>query len=177
MQMVISDTDIIAAILRDTDKGFRMLVAAYSQRIYWHIRRTVITHHDAEDGLQETFVRAFRSIENLRKDESLKSWLYRIATNEALRIVEKRERQHTSLEDAFNLQSDPFVNYADAEGIELKKAIQTLPRQQRLVFNLRYYDNLSYDEIAAILDTTVQSARANYHNAKERIIKYMQTIY
>ena len=174
--MVITDSHITAAIRDNTEKGFKLLLSQYSKRVYWHIRRAVGSHHDAEDITQETFVRIFRSLDRLKSDDALKSWIYRIATNEALRFLEKRGNGHLPLDSAAAIPSDPYVNYSDIEAVELKKAIGTLPPKQRLAFNLRYYDELEYEEIASILGTTAHNVRANYHNAKERIVKYMNSI-
>lgn len=174
--MSISDKDIIAIIRKNPDQGFRMLVSQYSERIYWHIRRTVNSHHDAEDITQETFVRVFRSFGKLKSAGALKSWIYRIATNEAIRFIDKRNDGLMAMDNAALVQSENYVDYSDIEAVELKKAIDTLPPKQRITFNLRYYDELEYDEIASILGTAAHCVRANYHNAKERIIKYMNSI-
>jgi len=171
-----TDADIIEAIDRNRDHGFRMLVGKYSERLYWHIRRMVHSHADAQDISQEVFVRIFRSIDRLRQPETLRGWMYRIATNEVLRHIERRHEMFTSLDSALDVASDEYIDYTDLEAIQLKKAIDTLPPKQRITFNLRYYDELEYDEIAATLDTTVSTARANYHNAKERIIQYMNSL-
>lgn len=172
-----TDAGIIEAIGHDRDYGFRMLVSKYSERLYWHIRRMVHSHDDAQDILQDVFVRIFRSIDRLREPETLRVWMYRIATNEVLRFIERRREIFTSLDTALDITSDEYIDYSDLEAVQLKKAIDTLPPKQRVTFNLRYYDELEYDEIAATLNTTVSTARANYHNAKERIIKYMNSLH
>lgn len=174
--MSISDAEIIVAIRKNPQEGFRTLLSQYSQRVYWHIRRAVNSHQDAEDITQETFLRMFRSIDKLKSEDALKSWIYRIATNEALRFLEKRDDSILPLDNAVEMPSDSYINYTDIEAVELKRAINSLPPKQRMVFNLRYYDELEYEEIASILETKVQNVRANYHNAKERIVKYMNSI-
>lgn len=174
--MSASDEEIIAAIRRNLENGFKVLVSRYSRQVYWHIRRAVNSHHDAEDITQETFMRIFRSLDRLKSEGALRSWIYRIATNEAIRFLEKRDGDHLPLDNAVELPSDGYVNYSDVEAVELKKAISTLPPKQRMVFNLRYYDELGYEEIASILETTAHNVRANYHNAKERIARYMDSI-
>lgn len=171
-----TDTDIILAIRKNTGKGFKMLLSQYSRPVYWHIRRTVSSHHDAEDITQETFIRIFKSLDKLKSENALKSWIYRIATNEALRFLEKRGEDFLPLDNALDITSGSFVNYNDIEAVELKKAINSLPPKQRIVFNLRYYDELEYEEIASILQTAVHNVRANYHNAKERIVKHMNSL-
>lgn len=174
--MSISDAEIIGAIRKNPQTGFRILLSQYSQRVYWHIRRAVNSHQDAEDITQETFLRMFKSLDKLKSEAALKSWIYRIATNEALRFLEKRDDGILPLENVVEMPSDSYINYTDIEAVELKKAINTLPPKQRMVFNLRYYDELDYGEIASILETSAQNVRANYHNAKERIVKYMNSI-
>ena len=170
------DVAIISAIRKNPEKGFKVLLSQYSQRVYWHIRRAVNSHQDAEDITQETFLRIFKSIGKLKSEVALKSWIYRIATNEALRFIEKHDEIILPLDNAAGMPSDNYINYTDIEAVELKKAISTLPPKQRMVFNLRYYDELDYGEIASILETTAQNVRANYHNAKERVVKYMNSI-
>lgn len=174
--MSLADADIIAEIRKNTNAGFKLLASQYSERIYWHIRRAVTSHQDAEDITQETFMRIFRSLDKLKSTDALKSWIYRIATNEALRFLDKNGDRTLTLDDAANVESESYVNYSDLEAIELKKAINLLPPKQRISFNMRYYDELEYEEIASILGTAVHNVRANYHNAKERIIKHMNSI-
>lgn len=174
--MSVVDAEIIAAIRKNEEKGFKMLLSQYSRRVYWHVRRAVGCHHDAEDVTQEAFLRIFKSLGGLKSAGALRGWIYRIATNEALRFLEKRYGDTLPLDSAIGLPSDGYVDYADVEAVELKKAINMLPPKQRMVFNLRYYDELEYEEIASILETTAHNVRANYHIAKERIVKYMNTI-
>lgn len=175
--MIISDSEIIFAVAKDADNGFRMLVTKYMQPIYRHVRRMVVSHQDAEDVTQETFLRAFKYLDCLKSSGALKGWIYKIATNEALRLIEKRREEGLCLENAFDLQSDSYINYDDLVSVKLKKAIATLPPKQQAVFNLRYYDELEYAEIASVMDATLGCVRANYHNAKEKIIKYMNSTY
>lgn len=174
--MNVTDAVIVAEIRNNPNVGFKLLASQYSERIYWHIRRAVTSHHDAEDITQETFMRIFRSLDKLKSDDALKNWIYRIATNEALRFLDKNGDRTLTLDDAVNIESESYVNYSDMEAIELKKAINNLPPKQRMAFNMRYYDELEYGEIASILGTTVNNVRANYHNAKECIIKYMNSV-
>lgn len=171
-----TDAEIKVAVESDIDKGFRMLVSKYAQPVYRHVRRMVISHHDAEDVTQETFLRAFRSLDSLQSAETLKGWIYRIATNESLRLLEKRKADLMPLENVFDALSDNYVDYDDLESVRLKRAVAALPPKQQAVFNLRYYDELDYSEIASVMETSVGGVRANYHNAKERIIKYMNSI-
>ena len=166
--MPTSDHDIIQTLSTCPEKGFRLLMAKYMEPIYWHIRRLVGTHDDAQDAAQETFVRVFRAIGQLDAASSLSAWVYRIATHEALRLIEKRQTAPVSL------ATDAYVDYHDAEAVRMQQAIRSLPTKQQLAFNLRYYDELDYAEIARITDSTPASAKANYHLAKERIVKYLR---
>ena len=158
---------------RDMQEGFRMLVARYKQPLYWHIRRLVVSHDDAQDAAQEAFIRIFRSFGQYNEQNSLRAWIFRIATNEALRLIERRREDSMPIEKVFDIQADSYIDYSDLEAIKLQKAILALPPKQQLVFNLRYYDEMDYDEIAQIADTTAASVKASYHVAKEKIIKFM----
>ena len=131
---------------------------------------------DAQDATQETFIRVFRSFSKYDRNRSFTAWLYRIATNEALRIVEKRHPT-VNVEDnaeAMSMLADEYVDFADTEAVLLQKAILSLPRKQQLTFNLRYYDELSFFEIAEITDTTPDGAKANWHNAKTKVSNYLK---
>lgn len=174
-----ADNDLLDALRTDPEAGFRRLVRDYGRPLYWHIRRLVVGHADAEDALQETLVRAFRSVAGFRGDCSFKSWLYRLATNEALRLIAGRRTDMATADaadtQAAQLAADAYVDYTDLEAVRLQQAILALPEKQRVAFNLRYYDELSYDDIAAVMQSSPATAKANYHYAKERIVKYMNT--
>lgn len=173
--MTTDDRSIISAMKESRETGFRMLLAKYKEPVYWHIRRLVVSHADAQDAAQETFVRIFRSFRSFRKDSSLKAWIYRIATNEALRLLD-RNRLHTAVDCAdLTLAADEYVDYGDMEAVRFQNAILSLPTKQRLVFNLRYYDELGYDDIAAVMESTAVNVKANYHLAKNRIAEYINT--
>ena len=171
--MTANDKDIILAMREDAEKGFRLLMATYKEPLYWHIRRLVVSHDDAQDAAQETLIRIFRSFGQYSEENSLRAWLFRIATNEALRLIERRREDSMPIEKVFDIQADSYINYSDLEAVRLQKAILTLPPKQQLAFNLRYYDEMDYEEIAQIADTTAASVKASYHVAKEKIIKYM----
>ena len=176
---VLNDTDIVSALKENAKNGFRLLMAKYKEAVYWHIRRLVVLHDDAQDATQETFVRVFRSFLQFKGECSLGTWIYRIATNEALRILERRREEQLSLEapeaGANTLMADDYVDYGDLEAVKLQKAIHSLPTKQQLAFNLRYYNELGYDEIASITNSTAANVKVNYHLAKEKIIKYMNS--
>ena len=177
--MTTNDKEIIETLNESREMGFKMLLNKYQEPVYWHIRRLVVSHDDAQDATQETFVRMFRSLGQFRGDSSLRTWLYRIATNEALRLISKRREETVSLDDISTgvslIAADNYVDYADKLAVKLQKAILSLPPKQQLAFNLRYYDELAFDEIAKIADSTATSIKASYHIAKEKIIKYMNS--
>ena len=177
--MSINDNGIVETLKQSPENGFRMLMAKYQEPVYWHIRRLVVSHDDAQDASQETFVRIYRSQGNYRGDCSLRSWIYRIATNEALRLICKRKQEVVSIDSqqtGVNLvMADNYIDYDDKVAVKLQKAILSLPPKQQLAFNLRYYDDLGFDEIAKIADSTPTSIKASYHIAKEKIIKFMNS--
>lgn len=177
--MSINDNAIIDTLKESPERGFRMLMMKYQEPLYWHIRRLVVSHDDAQDAAQETFVRIYRSFDQYRGDCSFRSWIYRIATNEALRIISKRRQEVISLESAATgvqfIAGDNYIDYDDKVAVKLQKAILLLPPKQQLAFNLRYYEELGFDEIAKIADSTPTSIKASYHVAKEKIIKYMNS--
>ena len=177
--MMIEDKDIIRAIREKSEEGFRLLMQKYKQSIYWHIRRLVVGHDDAQDATQEAFIRIFRSFDTFRDDNSFRGWIFRIATNEALRLIDSRKQDQISLEEDDNgtnsIMADNYVDYTDLEAVKLQKAILLLPTKQQAAFNLRYYDELSYEEIAEATNSTVSSVEMNFHIAKEKIIKYMNS--
>ena len=171
--MMTNDKDIIYAMREDAERGFRLLMQSYKEPLYWHIRRLVVSHDDAQDAAQEAFIRIFRSFGQYSEENSLRAWLFRIATNEALRLIERRHEDSMPIEKVFDIQADSYINYGDLEAVRLQNAILSLPPKQQLAFNLRYYDEMDYEEIAQIADTTASSVKASYHVAKEKIIKYM----
>ena len=156
------------------------LIERYHQPLYWHIRRMVVSHDDAEDVLQNTFMQIFEHIGDLRDRKQERAWVYRIATNEALQWL-RSQHEFVSLdaedEDASalinTLMADTYTDTGDALVLLFQEAILTLPTMQRTVFNLHYYDELPYEEIAAITGSTVGAAKTNYHYAKEKIRKYV----
>lgn len=174
------DENLLISIMKqDIEHGARLLMSKYKKPIYWHIRRLVVSHDDAQDAAQETFVRIFRSFRQFKGDCSFKTWIYQIATHEALRLVERQRKEQISIDDpdsgSKELMAEEYVDYSDLEAVKLQKAILSLPAKQQLAFNLRYYDEMEYDEIARISDSTAANVKANYHIAKEKIIKYMNS--
>ena len=156
-------------------KQFAAIVQEYSEPLYWHIRRLVVSHEDAQDILQETFVKAYRNIWKLRDREALKCWMYRIATNEAMRFLGKRKNdEQLSEELADKLSASDYVDYTREAEVKLQKAILTLPQQQRAVFCLKYYDEMDYGQIADVLGGKPETHKVNYHYAKEKVKRYLE---
>lgn len=160
-------------------QAFDKLVKSYQEMLYYHIRRMVVDHDDADDVLQNAFLKAWRYIDRFRGDASLKTWLYRIATNEALSFLEsKRRRQHQDIEDLQNdlrhsLGGGRYIS-GDEMLQKLHEAILLLPEKQQLVFNMRYFDEMKYHEIAGVLETSEGGLKANYHHAVKKIEKYLK---
>ncbi|WP_294550005.1 RNA polymerase sigma factor [uncultured Bacteroides sp.] len=171
------DKELVELTAKDPEKGFRYLMTKYKETVYWHIRRLVVAHEDAQDATQETFVRVFRSLSDFKGECTFRSWVYRIATNEALRLLGRHKEEQISLDDSSselsNLMADEYVDYSDLEAVKLQKAILSLPTKQQLAFNLRYYNDLGYDEIAGIIGSTADGVKSSYHIAKDKIVKYM----
>ncbi|SHM91306.1 RNA polymerase sigma-70 factor, ECF subfamily [Cyclobacterium lianum] len=156
------------------DRGFRLLVETYQKRVYGMVRKMVIVHDDANDVVQNTFIKAFKNIHKFNHKSTLFTWIYRIAVNESLNFLEKKKRRNFfSMEDHHELmqahiEESPLVDGNEIQK-QLQKAILTLPEKQRLVFNLRYFEDLSYEDISAMTDTSVGSLKASYHHAVKKI--------
>lgn len=159
--MTIDDRHITEALHRSPEDGLRLLMGKYKEAVYWHIRRLVVTHADAQDAAQETFVRIYRSADQIKDDRSLRAWVFRIATNEALRAIEARKRHAAEGDEtqADLIPDDGYVDYSDLEAVRLQKAILSLPEKQRITFTLRYYDELDYTEIAQATASTPPQPR------------------
>ncbi len=159
------------------ERGLTLLIEKYKDKIYWHIRRLVVSHEDSQDVMQETFINVFRFIDTFEKSSKLYTWLYRIATNECIKLFRKKRNIFTSLEETGPGVISHLYSNISEEGDELvtrfQAAILKLPTKQRLVFNLRYYDELSYEEISQILKTRVGSLKTSYHYAYEKIKEEM----
>lgn len=164
---------------RSFDKGFKLLVMKYQEPLYWHIRKMVHFHEDADDVVQDTFIKVFRSIKGFRGESKLYTWLYRIATNESLTYLNKKKKQRSSDIDSHikelesRLIADQYFD-ADQAQLTLIKAIELLPVKQKQVFNLRYYENLKYKDISEILGTSIGALKASYHHAVTKIENYLK---
>ena len=162
------------------EKAFKEIVAAYSERLYWHVRRFVCSHEDTDDLLQEIFIKIWSALPLFRGDSKLFTWLYRIATNETLNWLHKQkvrallrfESIDTELAD--KIDDDPYFNGDEAQRL-LLKAIAKLPKKQKSVFCMRYFDDLSYEDISEIMGTSVGALKASYHFAAEKIRTELET--
>jgi len=160
-------------------KAFSEVVRTYQERLYWHIRKMVLSHEDSNDVLQNTFMKAWNGIEGFRGDSKLSTWLYRIATNETLTfLANKRMRNLQSMDDVEdiqlqNLRADNYFNGNEAQ-LKLQNAIITLPEKQKLVFNMKYFDDITYEQMEAILGTSVGALKASYHHAVKKIEKFLE---
>ncbi|PRD46250.1 RNA polymerase sigma factor [Sphingobacterium haloxyli] len=157
------------------EEAFGYLLKKYQQKIYWHVRRMVIDHDDADDVVQDIFIKVWRNLEKFREDSQLYTWLYRIATNECITFLNrKKQKQSMSLDDdssaylAETLTEGSYFN-GDQAQMKLQQALLTLPDKQRLVFNMKYFEDLKYDEISEILGTSVGALKASYHLAVKKI--------
>jgi RNA polymerase sigma-70 factor (ECF subfamily) len=160
------------------ESAFTSIVKKYQEKLYWHIRRMVIEHEDANDVLQNMFVKVWNALENFREDSQLYTWLYRIATNECLTFLEQQKRRSTTsfseVETGLSNKIKADQGF-DANKLEwkLQLAIQQLPEKQRLVFNLRYYDEMPYEEMSRILETSEGALKASYHHAAKKIEEFI----
>lgn len=172
---------LIKALLDPSSKeeAFRELVRTYQERLYWHIRKIVLNHKDADDVLQNTFIKVFRNLESFKGNSSLFTWMYRIATNESITHINKVKRKNKITDAEYNelalenLESDVYFE-GDTIQLKLQKAIATLPERQRMVFNMRYFDEMPYKEISEILGVTVGGLKSTYHIASQKIKVFLE---
>jgi RNA polymerase sigma-70 factor (ECF subfamily) len=178
---ILTDKELVQLFLEgdNPNYAFSLIVHKYRERLYWHIRKIVISHDDTDDVLQNTFIKAWSALPEFRGDSQLFTWLYRIATNESLTFLKKKrtkfllplvdvERQLSN-----SIEDDPYFN-GDALQKKLQKAVLKLPEKQRLVFNMRYYDEMKYEDISDVLGTSVGALKASYHHAVQKIEKLME---
>jgi len=158
--------------------AFSVIVRTYQERLYWHIRKMVLSHEDANDILQNTFMKAWNGLDGFRGESQISTWLYRIATNETLTfLTNRRMRSQSPIDDVDeallqNLKADTYFNGNEIQ-LKLQKAILTLPEKQRLVFNMKYFDDITYDQMEAVLGTSVGALKASYHFAVKKIEKLL----
>lgn len=160
-------------------KAFEMLVSTYKERLYWQIRGIVLNHDDTDDVLQNTFIKIFKNIDGFKGESQLFSWMYRIATNEALSFIKQRAKTQGITDADYqeklvsNLQADVYFE-GDEIQLKLQQAIATLPEKQKLVFNMKYFQELKYEEISEILETSVGGLKASYHLAVKKVEQYLK---
>lgn len=177
-----TNRELIAELKQDAtrDLAFQRLVQLYQERLYWHIRKIVLNHDDTDDVLQNTFVKAWKGVSRFREESSLYTWLYRIATNESITFLNsKKRRSFLPLNDVSeilmeNLTSDPWFE-GDEIQMRLQQAILRLPKKQRIVFNMKYFDEMKYEDMSKILDTSVGALKASYHHAVKKIEEFITT--
>lgn len=158
------------------EKAFLLLVEKYQERLYWHVRKIVIVHEDADDVIQNTFIKIWKNLESFQSNSQLYTWLYKIATNEALTWLKiKKKNSIVNYEEFLGsfLSGDEYFDGDELE-LRLQKAILTLPERQRLVFNMKYYEELKYEEIAEILGLSVGALKASYHHARKKIEEFFK---
>lgn len=180
MNTPLSDAELLIQFRSPTTKeqSFNTIVKKYQEKLYWHIRHLLITHEDTNDALQNCLIKIWKGLDGFREDSQLYTWLYRIATNEALTFIEQQKRKATTSLDNEEYTKINYIKadpYFDADKLEwkLQLAIQKLPEKQRIVFNLRYYDEMPYEEMSKILETSQGALKASYHHAVKKIEEYI----
>jgi RNA polymerase sigma factor (sigma-70 family) len=176
----LEDPEILAKFREPASRNlaFNQLVRKYQQKVYWHVRKMVIDHDDADDLTQDVFVKVWKNLDNFRQDAQLFTWIYRIATNQCLSFLQSKRRKFflplndVGAELAAKLEADPAVAGDEIE-LKLQRAILRLPDKQRLVFNLRYYDEMPYEQMAEVTGTSVGALKASYHHAARKIEEYV----
>lgn len=179
---MVEEQSLVISLQSETHReaAFSELVSQYKERLYWHIRKIVLDHDDADDVLQNTFIKIFRNIGAFKGDSKLYTWMYRIATNEALTFINKRaKRANVSVEEVKNhaidnLKSDVYFDGAEIQ-LKLQRAIATLPPRQQLIFNMKYFDDITYEDLSEILDTSVGGLKSSYHIASQKIKSFLES--
>jgi RNA polymerase sigma factor (sigma-70 family) len=177
-QSMLSDHELLMQFREPVTReiGFTAIIKKYQEKLYWHIRRMVVEHEDANDVLQNMFIKVWKGLDHFREDAQLYTWLYRIATNESLSFIEKQKKKFS-----FSMDHEEYGNrlinsikadeHFDSNKLEwkLQLAMQRLPEKQRVVFNLRYYDEMPYEEMSKVLETSTGALKASYHHAVKKI--------
>lgn len=175
-----SDEEILALYKDEKSRNTALqhLITKYQQKLYWQIRKIVIDHDDTDDVLQNTFIKIWKGLENFKEESQLFTWLYRIATNEALTFLRNKQKQNTTsihpieYQLSKSLESDEYFKGDDIQ-MKLQQAILTLPEKQRVVFNMRYYEEMPYEQMSEVLETSVGALKASYHHAAKKIEEYL----
>ncbi len=171
---MMDDNSLLLLIGENSEKGFQTLVNQFHKQVYWQVRRMVFSHDDADDITQDVFIKIYKNLANFKGEAKLSTWIHRIATNESINFInQKAKKNNVSFEEisyksAENLENDAFFS-GDEIQLKLQKAIAKLPEKQRIVFNMKYYEELKYEEISEILQTSVGALKASYHLAVKKI--------
>lgn len=180
-EIKLTDSDILLkfAVSETRNFAFNQLVSIYQQKVYWHIRKMVIDHDDADDLTQETFIKVWKALDNFKGDSQLFTWIYRIATNECLNHLAKKKRRffvpiNDITETLLNKLEHSDMISGDEIQLKLQKALLTLPDKQRLVFNMKYFDEMKYEEISEVTKTSVGALKASYHLAVKKVEEYLK---
>lgn len=180
MAIILHDSELLIQFRNPHTKevAYTSLIKKYQEKLYWHIRRMVVTHDDANDVMQNVFIRVWNGLENFREDSQFYTWIYRIATNESLTFLEQQKKRSAvsfnDIEESLSNQVKADKDF-DASKIEwkLQLAIQQLPEKQRVVFSLRYYDEMPYEEMSRVLETSEGALKASYHHAVKKVEDYI----
>ena len=182
MQVSSDDSELVERFKNDEGKeaAFTEILKKYQEKLYWHIRRMVVDHEDANDVLQNMFIKVWKNLENFREDSQLYTWLYRIASNESLSFLESKKKR-SGITDSYDNENQYLSNKLVAEKDfdekklewKLQMAIQRLPEKQKMVFNLRYFEEMPYEDMSRVLDTSVGALKASYHHAVKKIEDYI----
>jgi len=180
MSVQVDDAEILRKFQdeRTRNEAFNLLLKKYQQKLYWHVRRMVIDHDDADDLIQDTFVKVWKNLPGFRSDAQLYTWMYRIATNECITFLNKKKQKNNiplddvSYELADTLADSSYFN-GDQAQLKLQQAILTLPEKQRLVFNMKYFDDMKYEEMSEVLGTSGGALKASFHRAVKKIESFL----
>lgn len=180
MSVQVEDAEILSKFREEhtRNEAFNLLLKKYQQKIYWHIRRMVVDHDDADDVTQDVFVKIWKNLPGFRNDAQLYTWMYRIATNECITFLNnKKKKNNISLDEVDYSLADTLADSAYFDGDKAQRKLQaallTLPEKQRLVFNMKYYDDMKYEEISEVLGTSVGALKASFHLAVKKIESYL----
>jgi RNA polymerase sigma-70 factor, ECF subfamily len=180
-EMDSNEKELIAGLksVENKEKSFQYLVKTYQQRLYWHIRKIVIDHDDADDILQNVYLKIWKNVDGFRQDSSLYTWLFKIATNESLSHLQKQRRHSlVSMNEITDYLAESIESDVYFDGNEMEKKLQLaiiqLPEKQRLVFNMKYFDEIKYEEMSKILNTSVGALKASYHFAVKKIEEFLK---
>src|ERR1700754_4118341 len=180
MSVQVDDAEILRKFQdeKTRNEAFNLLLKKYQQKLYWHIRRMVVDHDDADDLIQDTFIKVWKNLPGFRSDAQLYTWMYRIATNECITFLnKKKQKNNIPLDDvayelADTLADSSYFN-GDQAQLKLQEALLTLPEKQRLIFNMKYYDDMKYEEISDVLGTSVGALKASFHLAVKKIEAFL----